>query len=505
MEEPHLVDENAKSVPMCETNADTQDINRVKFVASEQTKVQENHEAFKKAESTVCQNNNSRSNKENKNPLKDFDESQENISKFHKSMEYDIVQCTICLEAWPLKLRQKSVSNHVCSRCARDKQNPKKFSKEIAMIPSPVVSALQDLTQIEEMLIARALPIMRVYVKPEGQRGYSGNCINLPQDVTELASVLPRYPKDVPLVVVRMKGKENTLKDVTVRRQKVQNAFQWLIKNNPQYKELKIDLDSLNSLPENGVPSDLKTLEIDSDCEYTPVDSNLIIDSDIVFDKDTETSSFLVIGQKQKLEMEAIQSEIEGKSVDWPTAKNDPLNEFKTPFLATMAFPALFPDGKGDPTNPSLCVDVPFCHRIKHLIKFAEHSDNGWVYRFAKHPRFSYWALNMIQRQRTLQPSSVFLKQNPGESHLTIEQLQEMASANSCTSFMTKLSRYVSNITGTNAYWHKIKEELKAIITNKGVPTIFLHFLLLTCTGLNCIRFSQVILINVQRKRENNM
>ena len=40
------------------------------------------------------------------------------------------------------------------------------------MIPSCVPHELQNLTQIEEMLIARALPIMRVYIKPGGQRGY---------------------------------------------------------------------------------------------------------------------------------------------------------------------------------------------------------------------------------------------------------------------------------------------------------------------------------------------
>lgn len=45
------------------------------------------------------------------------------------------------------------------------------------MIPSSVPMELQNLTQIEEMLIARALPLIRVYMKPGGQRGYSGHCI----------------------------------------------------------------------------------------------------------------------------------------------------------------------------------------------------------------------------------------------------------------------------------------------------------------------------------------
>jgi len=59
------------------------------------------------------------------------------------------------------------------------------------MIPSAVPLELQELTQVEEMLIEHAIPIMRVYVKPGGQRGYSGYCINLPQHISELAEALP--------------------------------------------------------------------------------------------------------------------------------------------------------------------------------------------------------------------------------------------------------------------------------------------------------------------------
>lgn len=121
---------------------------------------------------------------------------QSNIHKFHKSNIYFITQCTICMAAWPLKCKPKSHNTHVCSRCLRDKRSPKKFSCENSMIPSIVPYELQDLSQVEEMLIARALPIMRIYIKPGGQRGYSGHCINLPQNVKELAKSLPRYPKN---------------------------------------------------------------------------------------------------------------------------------------------------------------------------------------------------------------------------------------------------------------------------------------------------------------------
>lgn len=40
------------------------------------------------------------------------------------------------------------------------------------MVPSPVPPELRGLTQIEEMLIARALPLIRVYLKLGGKREY---------------------------------------------------------------------------------------------------------------------------------------------------------------------------------------------------------------------------------------------------------------------------------------------------------------------------------------------
>ena len=60
--------------------------------------------------------------------------------------------------------------------------------------------------------------------------------------------------------------------------------------------------------------------------------------------------------------------------------------------------------------------------------------DGVWYYRFASHPRFPYWCLNMIQRKRMLEQASMFLKQNPGEAHYSVEQLQQMAESGSARS-----------------------------------------------------------------------
>lgn len=71
------------------------------------------------------------------------------------------------------------------------------------------------------MLIARAFPVISIYIKPGGQRAYKGHCINFPQDIQDLADTLPKYPKELPIIVIIAEGKNNTSKDLIVQRQKV--------------------------------------------------------------------------------------------------------------------------------------------------------------------------------------------------------------------------------------------------------------------------------------------
>ena len=171
-------------------------------------------------------------------------------------------------------------------------------------------------------------------------------------------------------------------------------------------------------------------------------------------------SSFLPIPQCQQQEVEAVHQQLclthHNKHIPWPTVDNEPLNEYLTPFLATLAFPALLPDGRGI-LLIHLFTEI-YHLEIKHLLKYAEKKDGKWIYRFATHPRFAYWALNMIQRKQILQRTGIFLKQNPGEAHLTTEELQEMAANNNTATFLSKISRYISNITGSNPYWYKAED-----------------------------------------------
>ena len=88
------------------------------------------------------------------------------------------------------------------------------------MHPGDVPTCLQEMTQIEEMLIAQTCPIMSVYRKHGGQWGYKGHVLNLPQDIHGFLQTLPRSVADLPILIIRRAGTDNTYFDFHVRRDK---------------------------------------------------------------------------------------------------------------------------------------------------------------------------------------------------------------------------------------------------------------------------------------------
>ena len=124
-------------------------------------------------------------------------------SSFHLDQEHlEHGQRTMCKEAWSTWQNLAS-EVYICYRCKRGKKSPKKFSAENDMDPGTVPEQLRGLTQVEEMLISRVCPIMIVYRKHGGQRGYKGHVLNLPQDIQSFLNRLPSCVADLPVLIVR--------------------------------------------------------------------------------------------------------------------------------------------------------------------------------------------------------------------------------------------------------------------------------------------------------------
>ena len=152
------------------------------------------------------------------------------------------------------------------------------------MDPGLVPLCLEGLTQVEQMLIARGCPVMCVYRKKGGQRGYKNHVLNFPQDIQGFLDSLPSYVSDLPFLVVRRMGQDNSHRDFKVRRTRVYDALVWLRDNNRFYQDIHINMDAVSSLPEDGVPEELLTVEEQDD----PDDPPTMPDSSVVYQIMTE-------------------------------------------------------------------------------------------------------------------------------------------------------------------------------------------------------------------------
>ena len=404
----------------------------------------------------------------------------------HKQQKWEHRQCQVCRETWPTRVTL-TAQPYVCTRCKRDKRAPKLFSAENDMHPGRVPACLENLTQIEEMLIARASPIMCVYRKKGGQRGYSGHVLNLPQDVQGFLDKLPCNVSDLPVLVVRRHGSDNTHKDCRVRRARVLGALEWLKTHNTFYADIEIDIDALQRLPSDGVPEELLTIREgskqhhdgsspsdDSEDEGPPHTEGL--DSqDVDSLQETNSYSFMPLPQQQRQEEDAIRALVNGDDpLDWPTITGQPINEFRTDGLATKVFPALFPYGTGDPTCKGRRHEVKLTECFKHLIRYGDTGpDSQQRWRFASHPRFPYWALNMKQRHQLLSQAKVYLHQNPRDAHLTVEELRAMVGQMRGEQLMKRIQRYAAKLPGTHQYWFQRYLELRSLLEQKGAATFF--------------------------------
>jgi hypothetical protein len=95
---------------------------------------------------------------------------------------------------------------------------------------------------------------------------------------------------------------------------KVLSALQWLQENNQFYKDIIIDHAALQSLPEDNVPPELLTVDMDGDEGENPYDGD---------SQSGDIHSFLPLPTKEPTEDTAIRSIVNGDDpIDWPDIAN---------------------------------------------------------------------------------------------------------------------------------------------------------------------------------------
>jgi hypothetical protein len=403
----------------------------------------------------------------------------------NEQMSYSFSTCIICSE----RRLELVLKEGLCNRCRLDKDNIKMFSEENKMNPGVVPPELQELTVVEQQLICKIAPAIQLHMLKHGGIAANGHCVTFSQAIDQPAQILPRLPKDINIIKMRKKGRNDTSKDFKVRRYKVQSALQWLKINNPVFNDISISEERLSQLPEDGEIHDGQIFEYDDLHESQRVnDEGPAVEQMMINPEDEETctdSSVLLpdppVDIRQVVE-DAVHSVIGPNAgevtcnkrnivtIPWPTRDNHPLSENTTNHFFTMAFPTLFPYATADfrMNRPRTCKSVSDWAR--HLIWYQDG-------RFARHQYFKFIAHNIIVRKTALEQSKFIVNQKLGDQHLTVAELQEMLNKND-NSITKKILYFGASLRGSPQYWSQRSNELTSLIQfnidqGLGLPSIF--------------------------------
>ena len=376
----------------------------------------------------------------------------------------------------------------ICKRCFNDKNETKMFSKENLMDPGSVPEELQNLSITEQQLICRISPAINVHLLKHGGIAAKGHCVTFPQEINEPAKIFPRLPAEINVVRVRKQGSNDSSKDFTVRRYKIQNALQWLKNNNPAYFDIQIDSSRLNALPIDGELNEIHEVQYHNSAKHFndrgPAPQQT--DPDTTTNDDHDFTSGVLLPDPTvniQEQVNAIIQQVTGNTnqdytkrknshpiIPWPTRNNEPVSEFTTRHFFTLAFSTLFPHNKGDffANRPRTC---------DNMSEWAEHILWYKDGRFARHKYFKFILHNMIVHRQVLHESNFVVRQSLGDNHVEVSDLLKKLQ-NGDDSILKKILYFGSNLRGTSQYWGQRKKEIHSLIeyqihNGNGLPSIF--------------------------------
>ena len=169
----------------------------------------------------------------------------------------------------PTPFKFSLVDENECDRCRLDVPPvglPKMFSAANGMDFGPTFPAIDALTTMEEMLVARVSTLVSVVtLTSTGYLSYQGHSVNFFQSTVEWFNTIPRRASACEMLLIVRKGTpaSQRRKAFKVSRTRLLAAIKTLAEVNPHYApdKVNIDWDYLNSLPEDDIPMDANIIE----------------------------------------------------------------------------------------------------------------------------------------------------------------------------------------------------------------------------------------------------
>jgi ATP-dependent DNA helicase PIF1 len=353
------------------------------------------------------------------------------LEKWNDKVYEDTLEtCNSCQERW----FDMELQGGVCRRCQKDdakrntnvdsQQEPRLFSDENFTDPGEMPVNLPPLTQVEEMLIARVHTFIEVRQHRGQQFKYRGHVCNFMANVEKACLKLPRLPKDLEILILRP-SRSNAdpninrqfERDYFVRRSAIEAWLCHLKRHHSGYQDVEIDLEALSQLPEDGtIEPQLPVIETPEE----PITSELeeLEEAEVSMVPDLQMLHQEEDLLRRDIQQRPQQQPPQFQALTMPSVQSTPIDEHgeRVPYMS-LAFPTLFPFGKGDFVEPRRVRPLTFSDWCVHLLKYKDG-------RFARHPRFRYAVFNTLLRKKVHQSSGFFVSKYRPDGELTGDDIR---------------------------------------------------------------------------------
>ena len=131
---------------------------------------------------------------------------------------------------------EDSDRKYICCNCRNNMKKNKIPPLSIGnnMCLSTVPNELMDICSLEERLISLKIPFMKIISLPAGrQRAVHGAVVNVPSNIADVVSTLPRKPNESGIIPVKLKRRlmyKGHILYQNIRPNKIMEALRWLKK-----------------------------------------------------------------------------------------------------------------------------------------------------------------------------------------------------------------------------------------------------------------------------------
>ena len=133
-----------------------------------------------------------------------------------------------------------------CDRCLKTAKMPCQAAAN-ALTVEDIPEELATLSTLEARVISQRIPFMRIHTLPRGGNfGIRGAVVNVPADLTQICTLLPRNAMQLGLVGLKLKRKLSYAGHVmheTIRPSAIEDGLRFLMRENKHYHEVNLNND----------------------------------------------------------------------------------------------------------------------------------------------------------------------------------------------------------------------------------------------------------------------